>query len=123
MCAIPGPTWDDPGTVNSMSTPVATRTPTTLDGVGDSAVRPDGTLKVTAEFVYASDLWMDDMIWGVTLRSPNPYARIRAIDIGPALATPGVYAVLTADDVPGVNRVGLEHDDQPALAEDVVRYE
>jgi xanthine dehydrogenase D subunit len=106
-----------------MSTPVATRTPTTRDGVGASATRPDGTLKVTGEFAYASDLWMDNMIWGVTLRSPHPYARIRGIDIGPALATPGIFAVLTADDVPGVNRVGLEHEDQPALAEDVVRYE
>ena len=106
-----------------MSTPVATRTPTTRDGVGASAVRPDGTLKVTGEFAYASDLWMDDMIWGVTLRSPHPYARIRGINIGPALATPGVYTVLTADDIPGVNRIGLEHDDQPALAEGVVRYE
>jgi xanthine dehydrogenase D subunit len=106
-----------------MSTPVVTRPPATRDGVGASAMRPDGTLKVTGEFAYASDLWMDDMIWGVTLRSPHPYARIRHIDLGPALATPGVYAVLTADDIPGRNRVGLEHDDQPALAEGVVRYE
>jgi xanthine dehydrogenase D subunit len=90
--------------------------------IGDSPLRPDGTLKVTGEFAYASDLWMDDMIWGVTLRSPHPHARIRGIDIGPALATPGVYAVLTADDVPGRNAVGLEYDDQPALATGKVRY-
>ncbi|MGZ6831409.1 MAG: molybdopterin cofactor-binding domain-containing protein, partial [Nocardioidaceae bacterium] len=90
--------------------------------LGDSAARPDGILKVTGEFAYGSDLWTDDMMWGVTLRSPHPHARIRSVDIGPALATPGVYAVLTADDVPGRNRVGLEHDDQPALAEEVVRY-
>jgi xanthine dehydrogenase D subunit len=97
----------------------------TLPGgrIGDSPLRPDGTLKVTGEFAYASDLWMDDMIWGVTLRSPYPYARIRSIDIGPALATAGVYAVLTADDIPGSNAVGLEHQDQPVLASDVVRYQ
>ena len=106
-----------------MSTPVVTRPPATRDGVGDNAVRPDGTLKVTGEFAYASDLWMDDMLWGVTLRSPHPYARIRNLDLGAALATPGVYAVLTAEDIPGRNRVGLEHEDQPALAEDVVRYQ
>ena len=41
--------------------------------VGDSPLRPDGTLKVTGEFAYASDLWHDDMVWGVTLRSPHPY--------------------------------------------------
>ena len=106
-----------------MSTPVVTRPPAIRDGVGDSAMRPDGTLKVTGEFAYASDLWMDDMLWGVTLRSPHPYARIRGLDLGPALATPGVYAVLTAEDIPGRNRVGLEHEDQPTLAEDVVRYQ
>src|SRR5665647_2365978 len=90
--------------------------------IGDSPLRPDGTLKVTGEFAYASDLWMDDMIWGVTLRSPHPSARIASIDIGPALVTPGVYAVLTADDIPGENALGLEHQDQPALAAGVVRY-
>lgn len=90
--------------------------------IGDSPLRPDGRLKVAGEFAYASDLWMDEMIWGVTLRSPHPYARIASIDIGPALATPGVYAVLTADDIPGENAMGLEHRDQPVLATGVVRY-
>ena len=79
-------------------------------GVGTDAARPDGTLKVTGEFAYGSDLWADEMLWGVTLRSPHPSARIVSIDIGPALAVPGVYAVLTADDVPGENRYGLEVD-------------
>jgi xanthine dehydrogenase D subunit len=110
----------------SMATPTTT-TPTSTSvptgRIGDSPQRPDGTLKVTGEFAYSSDLWMDDMIWGVTLRSPHPYARIVSVDIGPALATPGVYAVLTADDVPGENAVGLEHQDQPVLATGVVRYQ
>jgi len=92
-------------------------------GIGDSPLRPDGTLKVTGQFAYGSDLWMDDMIWGVTLRSPYPSARITSIDIGPALTTAGVYAVLTHSDVPGLNRCGLEHADQPVLAEDMVRYQ
>ena len=92
-------------------------------GVGASPRRPDGTLKVTGQFAYGSDLWMEDMIWGATLRSPHPYARIKSIAIGEALATGGVYAVLTHDDVPGSNRCGLERPDQPALAEDVVRYQ
>src|SRR5262249_31715091 len=73
-------------------------------GVGASPRRPDGTLKVTGQFAYGSDLWMEDMIWGVTLRSPHPYARIRSISIGEALATGGVFAVLTHQDVPGSNR-------------------
>jgi xanthine dehydrogenase D subunit len=91
--------------------------------IGASAVRPDGTLKVTGQFSYGSDLWMDGMLCGVTLRSPHPYARIRGIKIGEALATAGVYAVLTHQDVPGANACGLERADQPVLAEDVVRYQ
>jgi xanthine dehydrogenase D subunit len=101
-----------------------TSTQTTSPGrIGDTPLRPDGTLKVTGEFAYASDLWHDDMIWGATLRSPHPHARIRSIDLGAALATPGVHAVLTAEDVPGENAIGLEHLDQPALATGVVRYQ
>ncbi|MGY1733802.1 xanthine dehydrogenase subunit D [Geodermatophilus sp. SYSU D01045] len=92
-------------------------------GVGTDAQRPDGVLKVRGEFAYASDLWTDDMLWGVTLRSPHPYARIRSIDVGPALAVPGVHAVLTSDDVPGEKVYGLELADQPVLALDVVRYQ
>jgi xanthine dehydrogenase D subunit len=95
----------------------------TTGRIGDSPLRPDGTLKVTGEFAYASDLWHDDMVWGVTLRSPHPHARIVSIDIGEALAVPGVSAVLTAGDVPGENSVGLEHQDTPVLAGDVVRYQ
>jgi xanthine dehydrogenase D subunit len=91
--------------------------------IGDSPLRPDGVAKVTGEFAYSSDLWHDDMCWGVTLRSPHPHARIRSIDITAALATAGVYAVLTADDVPGQNAVGLDHADQPVLADGVVRYQ
>jgi xanthine dehydrogenase D subunit len=66
---------------------------------------------------------MDDMLWGVTLRSPHPRARIRSIDIGAALATAGVTAVLTHEDVPGSKYYGLEIADQPVLAVDEVRYE
>ncbi|MBK1786798.1 xanthine dehydrogenase subunit D [Prauserella cavernicola] len=96
---------------------------TAAQGIGTSPVRPDGTMKVRGEFAYSSDLWHEDMLWGATLRSPHPYAHITGIDISAALALPGVYAVLTHTDVPGVNRYGLEHPDQPVLAEDVVRYQ
>ena len=62
------------------------------------------------------------MLHGATLRSPVPYARIRGVDVTPALVTPGVVAVVLAADIPGKNRFGLNFDDQPVLAEDVVRY-
>src|SRR5699024_5006039 len=62
------------------------------------------------------------MLWGATLRSPHPSARIQRLDPTEALRTPGVHAVLTHEDVPGHNRYGLKHADQPVLAEDMVRY-
>ncbi|MFC5824692.1 xanthine dehydrogenase subunit D [Nonomuraea insulae] len=94
----------------------------TADGVGTSARRPDAVAKVRGDFAYSSDLWHDEMVWGATVRSPHPHARILSVDASAALALPGVHAVLTAADVPGVNRYGLERRDQPVLAEDLVRY-
>jgi CO/xanthine dehydrogenase Mo-binding subunit len=93
------------------------------DGIGTDAARPDGVHKVRGEFAYSSDMWLDNMLWGATLRSPHPRARIVGIDITAAIKTPGVHAVLTSDDVPGRNRYGLEIPDQPVLAETEVRYE
>jgi xanthine dehydrogenase D subunit len=104
--------------------PTATELTSAADGgIGTSPQRPDGNLKVRGEFAYASDLWHADMIWGATLRSPHPHARILGVDLTEALRVPGVYAVLTHADVPGSNRYGLERPDQPVLAEDVVRYQ
>src|SRR5262245_66690823 len=90
-----------------------TRTVSTPAGVGHSPARPDGTLKVAGEFAYSSDLWLDDALFGVTLRSPYPRARIVGVDISAALAVPGVHAVLTHEDVPGRKHYGLAHPDQP----------
>src|SRR5919197_265726 len=92
-------------------------------GVGSSPRRPDGALKVTGEFAYSSDLWHEDMLWGATLRSPHPRARISDVDITEALRMTGVYAVLTHEDVPGRKFYGLEIVDQPVLAIDEVRYQ
>src|SRR5947209_17110771 len=109
-----------------MTTPVGAPVQLTGSGsgrVGESPLRPDGVLKVRGEFAYASDLWMDGMLWGCTLRSPHPFARLRSVDVREALAVTGVRAVLTADDVPGENRYGLELADQPVLADEAVRYQ
>lgn len=92
-------------------------------GVGSSALRPDGTLKVTGEFAYSSDLWIDGMVFATTVRSPLAAARIRSIDTSKALALDGVFAVLTHEDVPGAKTYGMKVADQPVLAIDQVRYQ
>ncbi|MEV6314377.1 xanthine dehydrogenase subunit D [Streptomyces sp. NPDC051776] len=107
-----------------------TRTPTgltqgsrTKGGIGESTMRPDGTLKVTGEFAYASDLWHEDMLWGYTLRSPHAHAEIVSIDTSQALAQAGVHAVLTYDDLPtDTKNYGLEIQDTPVLAHGRVRH-
>ena len=103
-------------------TRVAARTGT-APRIGESARRPDGAPKTSGSFAFSSDLWHDRMLWGGTLRSPHPSARIRSIQIGAAVAVTGVHAVLLHDDVPGQKEFGLEHRDQPVLAGDIVRYE
>src|SRR4029078_850565 len=92
-------------------------------GVGESVRRPDGIPKVKGGFASSAALWADGMLWGATLRSPHPRARIRSIELGAALAVPGVHAVLTHHDAPGRKVYGLEIHDQPVLAFDEVRYQ
>ncbi len=91
--------------------------------VGERATRLDGYPKVTGQFAYASDLHRDGMLFGATLRSPVASARIRSLDLSGVAGSPGVAAVLVAADVPGKNRFGLNFDDQPVLADTVVRYQ
>jgi carbon-monoxide dehydrogenase large subunit len=55
------------------------------------------------------------------LRSPIPYGRIRRIDASKAWQVPGVKAVITGQDVPGL-RIGRCIYDTPVLADGVVRF-
>src|SRR5689334_12846605 len=90
--------------------------------IGVSVRRPDGPAKAAGRFEYSSDLHASGMLWGATTRSPHPHARIRSIDISGARNMPGVHVVLTHADVTGRNSYGLEIQDQPVLAHDVVNY-
>jgi len=92
------------------------------DILGNSALRPDGAHKVQGSFEFTSDLHAENMLWGATLRSPHPYAKIVSIDTSAALALSGVQCVITADDVPGKPTYGLISSDQPVFAKDIVRY-
>ena len=92
------------------------------DVLGTSSLRPDGGAKVKGDFAFTSDLHAENMLWGATLRSPHPHARIVSIDTTAAWKIAGVECVVTADDVPGQLTYGLISSDQPVFAKDVVRY-
>lgn len=90
--------------------------------VGARLTRSDGPAKVAGEFLYSSDLRVEGMLFGATVRSPHASALIRGIDVRAALELPGVRAVLTHVDVPGEKHVGSVLPDQPVLAIDRVRH-
>ncbi|MEY2521697.1 MAG: hypothetical protein QOJ66_262 [Ilumatobacteraceae bacterium] len=100
----------------------ATREGVITGRLGDSPPRPDGLAKVQGSFAFSGDLSADGSLWGATLRSPHPYARIVRIDVSPAWRIDGVATVITAEDVPGKPTYGLISSDQPVFASDVVRY-
>lgn len=89
--------------------------------VGRSIPRSDALEKVTGKALYPGDLQMDGQVYMKVLFARRPSARILNIDKSPALALPGVLAVLTAQDVP-VNLYGIEIADQPVLCSDFVRF-
>lgn len=90
--------------------------------VGTSVQRQDAPAKATGRARYTDDMVLPRMLHAATTRSPYPYARIVSIDVAPALAVPGVRAVLTARDIPGAGTVGPVVKDQPVIAGDVVRF-
>jgi aerobic carbon-monoxide dehydrogenase large subunit len=79
---------------------------------------------------YIDDLHSEGMLHAAILRSSVAHGRIRSIDIAPALARPGVHAVITAADIGKVPTIPLRHDptpairrfEQPVIANGKVRY-
>ena len=70
--------------------------------VGQNYTTPDLVAKVTGKAKYAEDFRAEGMLFAKLLLSPMPHARVLNIDTSAALAMPGVKAILTVDDLPGV---------------------
>jgi nicotinate dehydrogenase large molybdopterin subunit len=90
--------------------------------IGQSIPRSDGLGKLTGTARYAGDISFPGMLHLKLFRSDHAHARIRKIHTGKAAALPGVVAVLTHQDIPGVPSVGFIIKDQPVLCKDRVRY-
>ncbi|AJY77751.1 xanthine dehydrogenase [Paenibacillus beijingensis] len=84
--------------------------------------RPDGPDKVGGRLEYLTDMTVPGMLVGRVLRSSHPHARIRSINTAKALGLAGVRAVITHQDVPGLNRFGIAFPHQPVFCSDVARY-
>ncbi len=85
-------------------------------------VRADGPDKVTGSGRYTADLTLTGMLTAKFKYAEVSHARILRLDVSAARALPGVFAVLTADDVPDV-RFGGFVQDRTLVARDVVRFE
>lgn len=83
--------------------------------VGETLVRKDGVAKVTGRHHFGADYELEGMLHVAAVFSAHPYAEILTMDTSDARATPGVVAVLTAQDVPGRNAQGVIMPDQPVL--------
>jgi 4-hydroxybenzoyl-CoA reductase subunit alpha len=91
--------------------------------IGKPVPKKDAALKVTGEAKYADDLFLHGMLYGKLLRSPHAHARILSIDTSRAASLPGVRAVITGKDFPGIKYGNMAHTrDYLPLPIDTVRY-
>ncbi len=89
--------------------------------LGKSLPRIHEQDKLTGTKLYAADFRLPGMLRGKILHSPHAHARIVNIDVSLAQKVPGVKAVITSADTPGL-RMGRSFEDRPVLAQDEVRY-
>ena len=93
-----------------------------MSAVGSDVPRVDGNAKVSGSAQYTADIELPGMLHAKALRSPHPHARLVSVDVSKAAALPGVIAVVTRDDLEGLNPYyGAVVEDQPVLAIDRVR--
>lgn len=92
----------------------------TFRSIGKNCTRNDGVEKTTGRAIFVADMKFPGMLHAKVLRSPYAHANIKGIDISEALKQPGVFAVLTGEDVPGP--FGGAIADQYPIAKGKVRF-
>lgn len=90
--------------------------------IGRPRRRVDARAKVTGQTKFADDIALPRMAFCKLLRSPYPHARIRAIDAARAQAHPGVYLVLTGEDLKIKYGILPVSQDEQALCSEKVRH-
>lgn len=96
----------------------------TLRTVGARIPNVEGTMIVTGQANYASDIRLPGTLIGKILRSPHAHASIVSIDTSGAVSLPGVLAVVTSEHTPKIPYVYLGGvlSDRLPLAVDKVRF-
>jgi CO/xanthine dehydrogenase Mo-binding subunit len=92
-----------------------------MASIGQPVPRREARAKVTGHARYVDDLSLPGMLHGVTVRSQVTRGSIRGIRFPDGLPW-DEFTIVTAADIPGVNRVALLTDDQPYLADGVVNH-
>lgn len=91
--------------------------------VHQSTRHDSGPKHVTGEAVYTDDIAEPRNLLHVQVgMSAHAHARIVGMDLTAVRTAPGVIAVLTAADIPGVNDVSPIASDDPVFAEGLVEY-
>ncbi len=92
-------------------------------GVGAAVPHDSAALHVSGAAHYTDDLPEPRGVLHVALgTSPVAHGRLHGVDLQAVRAAPGVVAVVTPDDIPGVNDVGPIVHDEPILARDTVEF-
>lgn len=90
-----------------------------LKDISTSVPKKDHKGKVSGQLPYISDVKMENMIYGVLVRSPIAYGKILSIQL-PSL--PEGYEAVGVEQIPGPNYVKIIKDDQPIFANEWVNY-
>src|SRR5215472_14728792 len=89
--------------------------------VGTSVPRFEGREKVTGQARYVDDMTLPGMLYGATVRSRIPRAKIKTISFGPGIDW-NEFVIASAKDIPGKNCIALIEEDQPCLADGIVNH-
>ncbi|MGX1108539.1 xanthine dehydrogenase family protein molybdopterin-binding subunit [Bradyrhizobium elkanii] len=83
--------------------------------------RRDAADKLRGRTRYTIDRYLPGMLHAAVLRAGVPSGRIIRLDTSRAARMPGVRAIVTAADAPGMIGIGIA--DHPLFARDVIRYD
>jgi CO/xanthine dehydrogenase Mo-binding subunit len=90
--------------------------------VGKSVGRVDSLDKVLGKPIYTMDMVPENALYLKVVRSSAAHALLKKVDLSRARKYPGIVAVVTAQDIPGINESTALLPDKPLFATDRVRF-